>query len=113
MQQVASGNEDWNSCTQSGDEVSCHRFTRAVASTLTARDSNWGLLTKNPGEQQCTLTQCGALGGEGYGEDVVAYKLGSEVYIYDIVGGAGAPGATLTWNGPLTRRAGNNWAPVP
>jgi hypothetical protein len=32
---------------------------------------------------------------------------------FDVVGGAGAPGARLNWNGPLPRREDNLWVPVP
>lgn len=114
VQQVAAGSSEWNAC-QAGNEVACHRFIREVASTLATRDSAWGLLTKSSGENQCTMTACGNNVTGGYGGDVIAYLRASNqvVYIYDLVGGAGAPNASLTWNGPLPRRSGNNWAPVP
>ena len=113
---VAAVSPDWGGC-QGGSGVRCHRFARHVAASLAAGDPNWGLIGKNPGEQQCTWDRCGGLSGEGYGEDVVAYLAGPNVFNnwlgFDIVGGAGAPGATVGWGGPLPRRAGNYWTPVP
>jgi len=113
---VAAVSPEWGRC-QGGSGVGCHRFSRHVAAALAAGDPNWGLIGKNPGEQQCTWNRCGGLNGEGYGEDVVAYLAGPNIFNnwlgFDIVGGAGAPGATVGWGGPLPRRAGNYWAPVP
>jgi hypothetical protein len=71
-QTIAATSMEWRSC-QSGSHVACHRFTREVASALAMGDPNWGLLGKSPGVQQCTMDRCGALGGEGFGEDIVAY----------------------------------------
>jgi hypothetical protein len=113
---VASISPNWGACA-GGSGVACHRFTRDVAAALAVGDPGWGLIGKNPGEQQCTLDRCGSLGGEGYGEDVVAYLAGPNIFNqwfgFDIVTGAGAPGASAGWSGPLSRRAGNYWAPVP
>jgi len=105
----------WPAC-QGGSGVSCHRFTRDVARALAAGDPRWGLIGKNPGETQCTFDRCGGLNGEGYGEDVVAYLPDTDIFRwigFDIVLGAGRPGASVAWQGPLPRRAGNYWAPVP
>lgn len=112
---VARVSPEWGRC-QGGSGVGCHRYTRHVAAALAAGDSNWGLVGKNPGEQQCTWNRCGGLSGEGFGEDAVAYLPGTNIFGwigFDIVGGAGAPGASVGWSGPLPRRAGNFWAPVP
>ena len=103
----------WGAC-QAGSGTNCHRFTRSVAAAMATGDPNWGLITKNPGEQQCTWDGCGPGNGSGYGEDVVAYHTGGGNWIgYDIVGGAGAPGARAGWSQLSGRRAGNDWAPVP
>lgn len=114
--QVAALSPHWQVC-RDGSGLACHLFVRDVARALAAGDPAWGLITKNPGEQQCTLTWCGRGDGTGYGEDVVAYLPKSaprDQWVgYDIVGGAGAPGASVQWGGPLPRRAGNLWAPVP
>ena len=113
--EVAKISPHWGSCV-GGSGVSCHRFVRDVALALAAGDPGWGLIGKNPGETQCTYDRCGGLGGEGYGEDVVAYLPGTNIFGwigFDIVAGAGAPGASPGWQGPLSRRAGNYWAPVP
>lgn len=102
---------------EGGSGVACHRFVREVASALAASDPRWGLITKQSGQQQCTMDACGPNVQNGYGEDVVAFlptgAPNSDWFGFDIVAGAGAPGARTDWNGPLPRRAGNNWAPVP
>jgi hypothetical protein len=114
--QVAARSSEWPRCA-TGSGVACHRYTREVARALAAGDPRWGLITKSPGQQQCSMTWCGPGDGTGYGEDVVAYlPAGSspDRWVgYDIVGGAGAPGARVQWVGPLERRPGNLWAPVP
>src|SRR5690606_2342331 len=35
-------------------EIHAHLFVRDVAATLRMKDKNWGMITKNPGENQCT-----------------------------------------------------------
>ncbi|MEX0919270.1 MAG: hypothetical protein WDZ64_00790 [Parcubacteria group bacterium] len=111
---IASDSPEWGDCA-SGSGVACHRFVREVASILANDDPRWGLLTKQSGQQSCTMTECGPNVG-GYGEDVIVYLLGTEpsgpITIVDIIGGAGAPGANITWQ-IQPRRAGNDWAPVP
>lgn len=103
----------WAAC-RAGSGTNCHRFTRQLAASLAVFDPNWGLITKNPGEQQCSWDGCGPGNGSGYGEDVVAYSTGGGNWIgWDVVVGAGAPGAGLNWAQLSSRRPGNNWAPVP
>jgi hypothetical protein len=115
-QDVARVSPEWGRC-QGGSGVGCHRFTRHVAASLAAGDPAWGLIGKAPGEQQCTWNRCGGLSGEGYGEDVVAYLTGPNRFSnwtgFDIVAGAGAPGASVSWGGPLPRRSTNFWTPLP
>jgi hypothetical protein len=106
------GHPEWAACT-AGDGVACHRFVRAVAQTANpgCDPGSWGLLSKNPGEWQCTLTACGSLSGEGYGEDIITYGGSSPLGVYDIIIGAGLPGAHVAWqDNSWTRRAGNEWA---
>lgn len=75
------------------------------------------MISKNPGDTQCTMDVCGYLNGEGYGEDVVAYlpehNDRNRWIGFDVVGGAGAPGATVNWARLSTIRPGNQWVPVP
>jgi hypothetical protein len=74
------------------------------------------------------MDRCGPLGGEGYGEDIVAYcRSGStcanrfgpdgrtDIQSIDIVLGAGAPGAAIQWGAVPSRfnRGNNFWVPVP
>jgi hypothetical protein len=113
---VARVSPEWGRC-QGGSGVGCHRFTRHVAASLAAGDRAWGLIGKAPGETQCTWDRCGGLSGEGYGEDVVAYLASPDRFSgwigFDIVSGAGAPGAGVNWGGPLPRRSTNYWTPLP
>jgi hypothetical protein len=103
----------WPACG-GGSGTNCHRFTRSVAAALAASDGNWGLISKNPGEQQCTWDFCSPADGSGYGEDIVAYHTGNGNWEgWDIVAGAGGPGAGVQWNFVSGRRAGNDWRPVP
>jgi hypothetical protein len=103
----------WPACA-AGSGVNCHRFVRSVAAALATVDPNFGLITKNPGEQQCTWDVCGPLGGQGYGEDILAYHTGNGNWFgWDCVVGAGAPGASPNFALITARRPGNNWAPVP
>lgn len=112
---VAEQSSWWPAC-RDGDGVACHRFTREVARSLAQGDPRWGLITKNPGEQQCTWEACGPHVTGGYGEDVVAYRTTEDPAIWvgaDVVGGAGRPGASLQWVPITERRPGNRWVPVP
>jgi len=111
---VMTGVSPWWPDCRGGSGTGCHRFARSVAAAMATGDSNWGLISKNPGEQQCTWNGCGSGSGNGYGEDVVAYHTGGGNWIgYDIVGGAGAPGASANWSQLTSRRPGNDWRPVP
>jgi hypothetical protein len=103
----------WPECA-GGSGVGCHRFTRSVAAALEVHDGNWGLISKNPGEQQCSWDFCGPGDGSGYGEDIVAYHTGGGDWIgFDVVIGAGGSGASPQWAQVGGRRPGNDWRPVP
>lgn len=114
--QIAAGSANWTACSTRGDNPACHRFVREVARALAAGNPRWGLISKPRGQQSCSATACGADVG-GYGQDVAAYRpdgaATSEWIGFDIVAGAGAPGATVIWNGPLPRRTDNLWVAVP
>jgi hypothetical protein len=112
---VALASPEWPGCA-SGSGVRCHRYTRHLAAALAVGDPRWGLITKNPNEQQCTWDSCGQSVRGGYGEDVVAFRHGPGDFDWegwDVVVGAGAPGAQANWTRLSSRRAGNFWAPVP
>jgi hypothetical protein len=119
---IAAHSVHWRACTTLGDDVACHRYAREVATALASAEPHqgwgWGLISKPRGQRQCSLTECGAeVRGAGYAEDAIAYLPQGEDrkhWIgFDVVGGAGAPGASLNWNGPLPRREDNLWVPVP
>jgi hypothetical protein len=119
---IAARSVHWRACTNLGNDVACHRYAREVATALARAQPHqgwgWGLISKPRGQRQCTLTECGAeVRGPGYAEDAIAYLPQGEDrkhWIgFDIVGGAGAPGASLNWNGPLPRREDNLWVPLP
>lgn len=114
--QIAAGSANWTACSTLGHDTACHRYVREVARALAAGDPRWGLISKPRGQQSCSETACGADVG-GYGQDVAAYRPAGaatgEWIGFDLVAGAGAPGATVIWNGPLPRRADNLWATVP
>jgi hypothetical protein len=133
---IAARSLHWRACTDLGEDVACHRYVREVAAAL-ARGSTptrtvralgtpaephqgwgWGLISKPRGQRQCSFNECGPeVRGQGYAEDAIAYLPQGEDrkhWIgFDLVGGAGAPGASLNWNGPLPRREDNLWVPVP
>jgi|GEM_PF-1764842 len=115
VERLTTGNAEWGSCA-AGNGVACHRFVREAARALAANNPKWGLLTKGPGEQQCTLTECGRNLSGGFAEDALAYLIGTDptgpVAVIDIISGAGAAGASISWQ-EQPRRSGNNWAPVP
>ena len=119
---IAARSVHWQGCTDRGDDVACHRYTREVVTALAAAEPHdgwgWGLISKPRGQRQCSLTECGPeVRGHGYAADAIAYLPQGEDrkhWIgFDIVGGAGAPGASLNWNGPLPRREDNLWVPIP
>jgi hypothetical protein len=106
----------WADCTGRGDKVACHRFTRQVAAALAVGDPRWGLITKNPGDFQCTWDRCWSGDGSGYGEDVVAFHYGpgpANWEGFDIIVAAGLKGASMGWARLEGKRPGNHWAPVP
>lgn len=119
---IAARSVHWRACTDLGNDVACHRYAREVATALASAEPRqrwgWGLISKPRGQRQCSLTECGPeVRGPGYAQDAIAYLPPGEDpkhWIgFDIVGGAGAPGASLNWNGPLPRREDNLWVPVP
>ena len=112
----------WRACTDLGNDVACHRYAREVVTALARAEPRqgwgWGLISKPRGQRQCSLTECGPeVRGPGYAEDAIAYLPQGEDrkhWIgFDVVGGAGAPGASLHWHGPLPRREDNLWVPLP
>jgi hypothetical protein len=108
----AQGSPEWAACV-SGSGTACFRFVWDVGQALNPNcdPTSWGLLSKNPGEWQCTRGGCGSLGGVGFGEDILTFGGSSPMGIYDIITAAGAPGASLSWqNNSFSRRAGNDWA---
>ncbi|MEW6319912.1 MAG: hypothetical protein AB1635_02365 [Acidobacteriota bacterium] len=112
---VAAVSPAWPAC-RAGSGTNCHRYARHLAAALATGDPKWGLITKNPGEQQCSWDACGRSVSGGYGEDVVAYRHGPTDFDWegwDVVLGAGGPGANVNWTRLSSRRPGNNWAPVP
>ena len=64
------------------------------------------------------VDRCGGLSGEGYGEDVVAFRHGPSDFNWegwDVVGGAGAPGARAGWTAavaPRRQQLGPRAAPI-
>lgn len=119
---IAARSVHWTACSHLGDDVACHRYAREVATALARAEPHqgwgWGLISKPRGQRQCSLTECGGeVRGPGYAGDVIAYLPRGEDpkhWIgFDLVGGAGAPGASLNWNGPLPRRDDNLWVPLP
>lgn len=114
--EVAALSSEWAAC-RTGNHVACFRYNRQVAQALAANDPRWGMVSKNPGDTQCTLEKCGQLGGEGFGEDVIAYLPthdDTNRWIgFDIISGTGGPTPGVQWN-PITQiRPGNRWVPVP
>jgi len=114
--QIAADSANWAACSTRGDNPACHRYVREVTRALAAGNPRWGLISKPRGQQSCSATACGPDVG-GYGQDVAAYRPDgadtSEWIGFDLVAGAGAPGATVIWNGPLPRRADNLWVRLP
>lgn len=105
--QAVAGEGYFDRCA-SGDMRGCSYFARLVALRLNpmGNPSSWGTLTKPAGGSNV----------EGYADDAIV--LGADPSnrqnVYDLVVGAGAPGATVTANGPLPRRTSDVWeAPKP
>lgn len=88
---------------RNGDDRAASLFVRAAAylANPSGDRSGWGWLRKTAGGKNV----------DGYAED--ALVLGSDpnnlFNVYDCVGGAGAPGARLGFNGPLPRRTSDVW----
>lgn len=99
----------WPPCT-AGDELACHLFLREATRHLYEQDPNWGLLTKVPGQNQCSATACGNGVSCGYAVDAIIYRATNQVV--DIIVAIGSPGASLAWQlvGKLDY---NHWAPPP
>ena len=113
---VAALSPEWGACMRAS-KVGCFKFSRHVALALASGDPRWGMISKNPGDTQCTMETCGALRGEGYGEDVVAYlPLHDDTnrWIgFDVVLGAGGNSPGVNWGQLSAIRPGNRWVPVP
>jgi len=113
---VAALSPEWGACMRAS-KVGCFKFTRHIAQALAAGDPRWGMISKNPGDTQCTMETCGALRGEGYGEDVVAYLPAHDDtnrWIgFDVVLGAGGNSPGVNWGQLSAIRPGNRWVPVP
>lgn len=113
---VAALSPEWGACMRAS-KVGCFKFTRHIAQALAAGDPRWGMISKNPGDTQCTMETCGALRGEGYGEDVVAYLPAHDDtnrWIgFDTVLGAGGNSPGVNWGQLSAIRPGNRWVPVP
>lgn len=97
----------WGAC-HDGDEVACHLFLREWVLTMYQKDPNWGLLSKTPGQNQCTLSACGNGVACGYAADAIIYRATNQVI--DIITGIGAPGSNVAWQ-LVGKLATNNWAP--
>jgi hypothetical protein len=81
------------SCKTSKD--ACGQFTRLAACALAPE--GFGLLTKNPGENQYN----------GFAVDAIIYKPTNQVI--DIISQNESPNATPGWS-EVPKRSGNNWA---
>src|SRR5687768_8456831 len=111
MQQHSQGHPEWAGC-QAADEVACHRFVRSAVQAANPNcDPNFcGLLSKQPGENQCSLTACGGGVSGGYAADAITWQEapGAET-VYDVISGAGAPNPSLQML-QVERRPLNRWA---
>lgn len=86
-----------------GDARAAGLFTRLIAWTVNPNGSSnsWGVLTKQPGENQV----------EGYSIDSLASNANQSDRnnAWDFIRGAGAPNAKIVEEGPNPRREGNKW----
>lgn len=80
-------------CKTSKD--ACGQFTRLAACALAS--DGFGLLTKNPGENQVN----------GFAVDAIIYKATNQVI--DIISQNESPNASPGWT-EVAKRSGNNWA---
>jgi hypothetical protein len=90
-----------------GDHRAPSLFARLVAYRLnpTGSPSGWGWLKKGGGKEV-----------DGYAEDAIVFTAdpGNLQNVVDVVGGAGAPGASIRWSGAVPRRPSDTWeAPRP
>jgi hypothetical protein len=87
---------------RAGDHRACGLFARLVAWRLNPNGSaaGWGWLKKGGGTNV-----------EGYSEDAIVLgdRATNTMNVVDIIIGAGAPGARLTWGGFVTRRLSDTW----
>jgi len=81
------------------------RFTHLAALNLNAHDSQWGMLTKPPGQNGCDIK------GGRYAVDAVIYKATQQVV--DIISGAGDEVPAVTTWGFQPKRPDNHWALPP
>jgi hypothetical protein len=100
-------NDGYFERARNGDHKAASLFARLAAYRLNpgGHGSSFGCLRKGGGQNV-----------DGYAEDaIVANANPSDVQnVYDLVSGAGAPGASVSWNGPLPRRPTDTWeAPRP
>lgn len=91
-----------------GDIRAASLFTRLVAyrANLTGQPNSWGWLTKSAGEKNV----------DGFSIDAMVSNADQSDLnnVWDLISGADAPGAHLSWNGPLPRRPHNRWMhPIP
>lgn len=88
---------------RSGEMRGCSYFARLVAQRLNPTGScdGFGALTKPAGGSNV----------EGYADDaiVLGCSSGNLQNVYDLVTSAGAPGASIGFNGPLPRRSSDLW----
>jgi hypothetical protein len=85
-----------------GDDRACSYFVRLLVYQLnpSGNPNSYGALAKGGGHNI-----------DGYAEDAIAANGNSNDLrnVYDLVAGAGAPGARLVWQGPFERRASDVW----
>jgi hypothetical protein len=109
LQALSAQSAWWPGCVD-GDELACHLFLREATRSLYEQDPNWGLLTKVPGQNQCSASACGNGVSCGYAADAIIYRATNQVV--DIIVAIGAPGASLAWQ-HMPKLDYNHWAPPP
>jgi hypothetical protein len=87
---------------RSGDAKGASLYARLLAHRLNPNGigASFGALRKGGGQNV-----------DGYAEDaIVSNNVPSDLFnVFDTVSGAGAPGASPSWNGPLPRRSSDTW----
>ncbi len=85
-----------------GDHRAASLFARLAAyrANPSGSSSSWGWLRKGGGQNV-----------DGYAEDAIVSNANPTdvLNVYDLVSGAGAPGARVSFNGPLPRRTSDVW----